>query len=199
MSFKGAITDNATNFMVPDDLNRMVKDLNMTVKEDELKALFNRIHSYGTDPADKVSVGTFVKYANAVFDSIKKSKESGVNLRGIAGPAIKKYLIYERILPEDYFKRYKLRSKDCLLFHEFTKMIQDLQLAIEPSNEEINKLFQFLNKEKEDEMLTYQEFLDIFNDPADVVNQINKSKHESLLLEVKVKIFYKDSLQNKRW
>lgn len=186
MTFKSLISDNANDKMVLDDLRRFVKDLNMTLSDEEIRYLFSSIHRFGKDDKDKVSLNTFLQYVKSVLEKIKKSKESGLNLRGIAGPAIKKYLIYEKKLPEDYFNSYKKRASDCLLFHEFTKMIEDLQLAIEPSHEEINRLFQFLIKNKEEEMLTYKEFLEIFNDPADLIAQINKIKYEGLLFEVKV-------------
>lgn len=193
MSFKSFISDNTNNVMVESDLRRMTHEgLNMNIKDDEVKSMFYRITGYCHDPKakpDQVNLETFIKYSKAVLDKISKSKESGVNLRGIAGPKIKQYLIGVRLHPEDYFKRYKLRAADSLLFHEFKKMIDDLHLAIEPTTDEVNKLFQFLIKEKEEEMLTYKEFLEIFNDPAELIAQINKQKHESLLLEVKVSFF----------
>lgn len=198
MTFKSLISDNTTNMMVFEDLRRFIKDLNLTLSDEEVKHLFIRMQKFGKDEKDKVSLNTFLNFVKSALEQISKSKESGLNLRGIAGPAIKKYLVYNKQLPEDYFNSYKKRSIDFLLFHEFTKMIEDLHLAIEPSQEEINKLFQFLIKEKEDEMLSYKEFLEIFNDPAELIAEIKRHKYENLILEVKVKYDNPDPWKEQR-
>ena len=189
MAFKEWITDNKTNLMSFDDLKKMIKELaNLSFSEPEVKAIFDRMHSFGVDPPFKISAITFEKYMEAVLKAIDKSKENGVNLRSVAGPALKKVMVNERCLPEDHFRKYKARKGDCMLINEFTKLINDLHLIIEPTAEDINKLFVFLNREKDDGMLTFLQFMQIFDDPHEVTEHILKQRYSSLLFQVKVEL-----------
>jgi Ca2+-binding EF-hand superfamily protein len=188
LTYKAAISDNFSNTMSPEDLQGLLRDLNMFPKKDEVEAMYKRIQSYAKEPLDPINLATFITYAKTVLDFNSKMKENGVNLVGIAGPALKKYLLFERILPEEHYKRYKARSTEGLLGHEFQKMIDDLKLPLEPTYDETMKLFHFLCRQRDDEILTYNDFLNIFDKPEEIIAEIIKTRHEGLLFELKVSL-----------
>jgi Ca2+-binding EF-hand superfamily protein len=184
MFFKSSISNHQRDVMSLDDFEKFWKQLGYALVSEKPRHLFDRILKYGPRDQEDLTFPAFRKYYFTVADHISSLKGSGMNLRSVAGPALREKYLLERILPEEHFTTYKLSMERALLSHEFRMLIKDLKLAVNPNDSEIEDLFKHIN-EKRDGYLTLSDFRSLVDDVDNVEKEITFAKDAGVLTTIR--------------
>lgn len=180
MFFRASISNHQKDVMSLDDFEKFWQGVGYTLVNEKPRHLFDRILRYGPRDHDDLTFTTFRKYYFAVADHISNMKGNGMNLRSLAGPALREKYTLERMLPEEHFITYRTSMEHYLLAHEFRMLIKDLRIAVNPNDQEIEELFKHINSKK-DGYLTLNDFRSLIDDVDQVEKEITFARDAGIL------------------
>lgn len=180
MFFKSSISNHQRDVMSLDDFEKFWKRLGYTLVNEKPRHLFDRILHYGPRDQEDLTFPAFRKYYFTVADHISNLKGNGMNLKSVAGPALREKYMLERLLPEEHFISYRTSMEHNILAHEFRMLIKDLKLAVNPNDQEIEELFKHINAKK-DGYLTLNDFRSLIDDVDQVEKEITFARDAGVL------------------